>query len=477
MLLRLLEALKPWRWTGGPSTRDVWRVRTIQIVFPWTMGLWRARVSALAAEYTNRPLLNVLQGCRSSPIIVTVGFRDIVTPLVAAMGLLDVKIIAASPGSFESRRRGKLAMVQSSLDSEAIRQALFVTDSVEDLPLLRMCVRPLRTVWPQAKYRRALERVYLPGEYISRIKRPGQRYILRGILQEDFAYWLLSSISLAPHPALHIVGLLFLLLSFWAIYERGYVENDLVASRYEQDPKLSLSFHQDTVATPRVLPWAWAIAFSVAALFVLRWPAGVPSALFIKWGGVLLATHGWFLLYNRVDKSTRVWMYPVLQFARCAGLIAVVPVSPIGAVALGAWVLARSAAYETYRAVGRGWADEHLQSRMLLFFIVLATIIAVSQGPSIIFNRSTLALIAWTIYRARRELAGIIRTAKRLDRPRGTPSDHLNGPGWHSAEFGTASSSILTGSAELAALARLRRRCRRGQTPTHSAGTHAIGVQ
>jgi hypothetical protein len=33
----------------------------------------------------------------------------------------------------------------------------------------------------------------------------------------------------AALPALHVLGLLFLLISFWAIYERGYVDNDLIA--------------------------------------------------------------------------------------------------------------------------------------------------------------------------------------------------------------------------------------------------------
>ena len=75
-----------------------------------------------------------------------------------------------------------------------------VTDSVDDLEVLEICAQPLRTVWPRARYRRALSRVYLPGEYITQIKRPGERYIYRGILQEDFAFWLLSSIRRGgPH--------------------------------------------------------------------------------------------------------------------------------------------------------------------------------------------------------------------------------------------------------------------------------------
>jgi hypothetical protein len=90
--------------------------------------------------------------------------------------------------SFADRRNGKLCMVRCELDAETVSSNLMVTDSVDDLDVLQSCALPRRTVLPQACYRRALGRVYLPGECISQIKRPGERYIYRGILQEDFAF-------------------------------------------------------------------------------------------------------------------------------------------------------------------------------------------------------------------------------------------------------------------------------------------------
>jgi hypothetical protein len=107
-------------------------------------------------------------------------------------------------------------MAMRGLGAETVGSCLVVTDSINDLELLRSCARPLRTLWPRARYRRALTSVYLPGEYIAQIKHPGERYIFRGILQEDFAFWVLSSIGLAINPASHLVALLLLLLSFWA---------------------------------------------------------------------------------------------------------------------------------------------------------------------------------------------------------------------------------------------------------------------
>src|SRR5689334_17933938 len=41
LLLRLLDILQPWRWSGGEVTRDVWRVRLIRFLFPWVHVQWR----------------------------------------------------------------------------------------------------------------------------------------------------------------------------------------------------------------------------------------------------------------------------------------------------------------------------------------------------------------------------------------------------------------------------------------------------
>jgi hypothetical protein len=92
------------------------------------------------------------------------------------------------------------------------------------------------------------------------------------ILPEDFAFWVLSSVFIAPNPIAHVVGLALLLLSLWTIYERGYVDNDRAAARYEADPRLTAEFHDHDVATPLVTPWVWAAASGLAGLCVLAWP-------------------------------------------------------------------------------------------------------------------------------------------------------------------------------------------------------------
>jgi hypothetical protein len=416
LLLRALDMIKPWRLTGR-DTRDNWRVCAIAILFPWTQWRWRAQARRLAASNTNQRLKAALDALPRPPIILTTGFRSIVTPLLAEMGFVDAKIVAARLCRFADRRNGKLQMASVALGTDAIGRCLAVTDSLADLDLLDRCARPFRTVWPQARYRRALSGVYLPGQYISQIKHPGKRFILRDVLQEDFAFWVLSSIGLAANPALHIAGLLLLSLSFWTIYERGYADNDVSGSRYEADPVLSAAFGRVEVATPTVQPWIWALAAGGAANMILHPEAGAFIAHFGLWIGVLISTHACFSLYNRIDKMSRVWLYPLLQLARSAAFTVVAPIEPAGAAALGAHVLSRWAPYQFYRLASRRWPNTRMPLMRLISFMLLIVLMACAVGAPALTTWSTLALLLWNAFRARHDISAVFKSARRIDRP------------------------------------------------------------
>jgi hypothetical protein len=424
LLLRMFDIIKPWRWTGR-DTRDNWRVCAISILFPWTRRRWRAQAPYLAARYTNQQLKDAINAHPKQLIILTTGFSSIATPLLAAMGFADATIIAARMHSFTDRRDGKLHMASRALGMETIGRCLAVTDSMNDIELLEKCARPLRTVWPQAHFRLALSAVYLPGQYISRIKRPGERYIWRAILLEDFAFWLLSSIGLAIDPVSHIAGLLLLLISFWAIYERGYVDNDQSASRYEVDPKLSATFGKVEVATPAVQPWIWALLAGAAANIILQ-PKPVDFiAHYALWILVLISTYGCFLIYNRIDKMTRIWFYLFLQLARSAAFMVVVPIEVVGAAALGAHVLSRWMPYHIYRLTQPKWPQWPTALVRLMSFMLLVALIARALGPIALATWSTLALLLWNVLQAARarEIQAVFRSARRIDRPVPSPTD------------------------------------------------------
>ncbi len=415
MLLRLLDLVSPWRMIGGEQTRDVWRIVVISTLLPWTRLRWRKRVVQFAHRFANRRLVAALKARSQPPIIVTAGFEPVVAPLIAALGFSDSQIVASRLGSLEDRRLGKLHIARRVLGTEMISASLIVTDSVQDLDLLKHCKRPLRTLWPDARFRRALSKSYLPGEYLTNVKRPGARYIMRGILQEDFAFWILASIALAVHPVTHVIGLLFLLLSFWAVYERGYVDNDQIAARYEADPKLTTEFWNSPVATPAVLPWIWAAIAAAVGLLVIRPTEQGFLIDYGQWGATLVGTYLCFKLYNRLDKTTRVWLYPVLQFARSAAFVVVVPITAIGAVAVSAHVVSRWVPYHLYRLGATRWPSAQPGMIRLVAFLVLAILMGAALGPKAYLNWTALALLAWMVYGVRREIVGVLRSAQRLD--------------------------------------------------------------
>ena len=129
LLMRLLDMIKPWRWTGGEVTRDVWRVRLVTLLLPRTGHHWRQRVASLATAFTNLRLLAALDTHGGTPIIATAGFHPIVAPLVAALGLPQAQIVAARSSGFADRRAGKLHLSRGVLGDDTVQRALVLTDS------------------------------------------------------------------------------------------------------------------------------------------------------------------------------------------------------------------------------------------------------------------------------------------------------------------------------------------------------------
>jgi hypothetical protein len=411
LLVKLLDLLRPWLLTGGARTRDVWRVATICILMPWSLWAWRRRAQRLGREYANRQLVASLQACRQPKAVVTLGFLPIVGPLVAAMGLHDTRLVAMSPWRFRDRLEGKQALVVKALGAQEVRGALLVTDSLDDLDLLHECLCPLRVIWPEARFREAFHDIYLPGLYTSRVKRPGLKYIYRGVISDEYSVWVLASLPLAMQPLPHVIGLALLSVSFWAIYETGYVHNDLIGSRHEKDPKLTRQFYESPVRISAVLPWVWAAACGMVALLLLRWPLPPTAWDLLAWSMVLVLTFFWFRIYNLMDKRTRIWLFAGLQAFRSLSFVAVVSVTVVGAIALIAHVLARWVPYYAYRVSGTEYNDEEVGSSRLLFFVLISGGLALTVGWEPFLTPSAAILLLWFGFKARRELARSYRRA------------------------------------------------------------------
>jgi len=415
LLMKVLEVLQPWRVTGGAKTRDVWRVAIIGLLFPWTFWTWRLAAKRLAHDATNLPLLDCFKTVSQPKAIVTLGFRPIVSPLVAAMGMGDIRLVAMRPWRFRDRLEGKMRLTVHELGKADVQAALLVTDSVDDLDLLEACARPFRVIWPAARFHEAFSNAYIPGLYTIRIKR-GKGHIFHSILKEDFALWVLASLALASNPVTHIIGLALLSFSFWTIYECGYVDNDRVAASHEEDPVLASAFFDRPVRTSDSQAWIWAIASGALALVVLRSP-GVPAATdFLAWYGLLLIMHYWYRVYNRLDKSTRVWLFGGLQMFRAAAPIVLVPMTLVGILAVFSHALARWLPYYVYRRNRQAYDDGDAPVTKMYFFGFMFLLLGWVIGWSALWSYTTVAILLWMVVLARRPLKAMWRAAHRIDR-------------------------------------------------------------
>ncbi|MFY0612044.1 MAG: hypothetical protein JXQ99_11000 [Hyphomicrobiaceae bacterium] len=296
----------------------------------------------------NTALAKALQD-RGDVVIASVGYRAIIGPLLRSMGLAEVPLVACRILPFSDRLTDKLQLVESVLGRNTIEQAMTITDSRQDARLLDASAAGQLVQWPQARYQAALSRVYLPFTYLSRVKRPGENYLWHGIIKVDLAFWLIASLPLAMNPAWHVIGVILLITSFWAVYETGYVDNDRIAKQFESDPQLSDQFFEHTVATPPLSPWIWAGVLGFLGLVALN-AGALPSAETIAaWTATLVATWLTFYLFNRVDKTSRTYLYPLLQLFRVGAIMAVVPIVPVAIGGLCGAAVAAWVGYVVYR--------------------------------------------------------------------------------------------------------------------------------
>ncbi len=425
LLMRLLDFIKPWRWTGGEATRDIWRVRSIALFFPWTRSRWAQRARELGNRFRNEALAAALADRGRPFTVVTLGFREIVTPLIEAMAVGECEIVACRSGTADDRLAGKLAVVQAAMGPSFVADAAAITDSVQDEALLRACKRPALTRWPGARYRPAFRSTYLPGQYLDLIKRP-RTGALKSVLVDDFPLWVLASLPYSFAAGWAFIGLALLFVSFWAVYEIGYVENDMVAAKFETDPQLSPQFREFDASAVGIRPWVYAACFGILGILCLRhasWSGFAIGA--VLWAAVLAGTRAYYRLYNFADKQARAWLYLGLQALRVGAFAAVAPITPIGALACAARAISRWQIYFIYRqtrnAGGYQWILLPERTIALALFALLLLLGALAGAVTASMAPIAAMVLAWTGFLARREIAAVARNARTSPAPKAMP--------------------------------------------------------
>tara|TARA_R110001599_G_scaffold49126_7_gene140441 strand:- start:2832 stop:4292 length:1461 start_codon:yes stop_codon:yes gene_type:complete len=410
-LARLLKRLP-----GGDAWVDPMRVALVTWLIPGTLRRWRAEAPQRVAADFNTELWAMLAGQRERLRVVSAGFRVIIEPLLAASPAAGLPLLACETGRTGARQRraGKVAMLHADIGERRLATSAAVTDAVGDLPLLDAVGHPFRVVWPNARYRRAGDRVYLPLRYVTRIKHPGEQLIRRVILMEDFAVWWLATVFAATQPLAHTAGLLALLLSFWCVYERGYAENDHVARKFERDGVLGPHDSLAPLFDRPLQGWIWALGSGAVAVLLLRPDAPLMAGLI--WFLTLLALRLTYTAYNYSYKPARLWLYPLLQGFRGLAPLAVIPFVPVGVIAGIALALSRWMPYFAYRTQGGTYQHVHLRSTRFVLLLLLLGGLALAGVP--IDPLPALALVGWLGLLAATRLWPVIRDWQSITRDR-----------------------------------------------------------
>jgi hypothetical protein len=441
-VLAFLDLVRPWalfRPHGDETHQDWIRVLVTTLLLPWSIPLWNHNAARHAKDWENRELIETLKSSQLTIFIATFGFGFVVRPLLKRI-VPEAKLCAC--GSFWSghriRRVGKKQAVLRQLRPDVLSEAIVITDSIGDTDILEACRTPLLIRWFGAKYIRAGSASYLPFLYTQKAKRPGGNYLMYGVLPEDVVLLCIAIAWLMPEPLLGAVGLLLLHLSFWIIYEIGYVENDLLATKYEDKPNLSA--YASAYASrmkPRV---AWMAALLVAApgmaliavfnaeslrikgealLTYTGYFAGADIILpaYLAWIGYLFAARATFWLYNRADIKQRAYFYVCLQIFRTLGYAYLFRTNFVGMSLLLALALARWVPYLVYRFAGS--YEPRSYRLLLLFYFLILTVSGIPIFDGILSFQYCVAFI-WLIVLAHKQIFQLlwkpIQKASRLFR-------------------------------------------------------------
>ncbi len=436
LLLKTISFLKPWKILAKSSdegaARDWFLVVISTILMPWNLLFWPRIARDIGLTHTNLELTEELNKNDCAKVVVaTLGFEFIINPILEHMPVNYQQLIGCRFwNGLKDRNKGKLGMVKEQLSSEDIAASILVTDSLDDLPLLKQVAKPILMVWDKSQYNYPMSDIYFPMMYIHKVKRIGENYITKAILLDDLPILLLSLTWISSQPLIHGLGILLLTVSFWCIYEYGYYENDVVAELYEQKPTLSKSYYNSQVTMNWWQPWIWALALGCVGTFALAWckfdSSLAPitfgdnfSEVFVQsliplcaWAGFLASSRLSFWVYNFVNKQTRIWLYMVLQLCRYCGFLVVTGTNLVGISILLAHTLSRTISYIVYRYAGGSKKDwPKLQEKFLrwvLFVVVVGFLSVATADLSLLLSWQTAVISLFCILRGGQHFQQVI---------------------------------------------------------------------
>ena len=275
-------------------------------------------------------------------------------------------------------------------------------------------------------------KIYIPLLYSEKVKRPDKNYILLTVLSEDFAILLLAFTFISSHTLFNAIGLFLLQISFWCVYEIGYIENDIMGEKFEDKAVLSYNYNSYEYSFQLWQPWLWALALSILGIAFLKqdiiiagfeaasssildrdWQVSYLSRSLIYWLAFLISLRFLFHIYNHINKQSRVWFYLILQTCRYCGYLVLLTTNTIGLVLLVSKILTRSIQYVLYRYMGGKNSDWPMYFPryffcLLIYLLILGAIAANERDVSLMFNYQVLAIIAFCLIRGAKHFQKVL---------------------------------------------------------------------
>ncbi len=434
-ILALIDIIAPWRFfrlLGMTSDRAelIWRdwlrVVTVVVLCPWSILTWRSAAPALAAQYRNRALTELLAHRPSDRVVVaSLGFRALCRPLVRHLAPGANLVAAPLATGWNWRRQGKWRGLNSSFSKAELADAVFLTDSaVNDSDVIAQVEQSF--VWrsPDADYSPATAHDYVPFRYTSRVKHAKiKAYVAKVFYGEDWLALYLATVFVSPMPILLAPVTMAFIASYFLIFELGYWENDKLGLEREADPVVSTEAGPYIKGYSAIQAWAWALIFAAAGavglVFINQSPSGAEMGVrlsitvtLVLWSAFLVLSRLIFAVFNRLDKPTRTFVYLPLQLTKGLGIVSVLmlPVHAAGLAILSAQAIARWMAYVTYRSGADYTVMYLLLWRLMAFGVIGACLIWLAQ-PQLVSWIGGGLILAWCLYTARRELWSVVRRA------------------------------------------------------------------
>jgi phosphoserine phosphatase len=370
-------------------------VLAIAILLPWTIPLWKRSSHKIVNERWNHPLWKLMRRRVGNRVaVVSNGFRILITAVLRAAVVpsgIDFLIIASDlrPKGRDIRTEGKVVAIERDLPDIVWDKTIGVTDSLEDRDLIERSKHGVLTLWPEPRMQP--QPGYFPLRYVSRGKYPGKGYVRNFIFGQDFLVWLILFVTMPQD----IGAVLLLFVSFYAIYEIGYYENDFKAAKIEEKP--SLSGRQELYAHYPIEQFGWLWALIIGFIGCLWTNHGVATSAILTWICLLIVVRFCFFIYNRKRPEERGLYYLILQGLKNFGGIVVLAPTLTGLLLAAAHLFQHATTYMIYRCGGDKTLFPRALSRLVIFAIEVGVVYGV--GYSLSIPHFFIAL-TWLLYQA-----------------------------------------------------------------------------